>query len=212
MTSGDAGVDLFWIPLGAGGHLVRFCGIVFELVGAALAHRPRQALHHAALVVTVDGATYAIELAPAWSAAATDRGVVCTGPVGSRLLGVSRWFRYELRCWRGGRIPDLDFAVGGPRRLSSDAPAARRVLDAVAEVPSRVWGRAEPDTGDMWNSNSVVAFLLARAGLPAGELRPPAGGRAPGWRAGVAVAEQRGLATPGARVAGAQTTTITTAK
>jgi hypothetical protein len=37
----------------------------------------------------------------------------------------------------------------------------------------------------MWNSNSVIAWLLAAAGLPAGELTPPRHGRAPGWHAGL---------------------------
>jgi hypothetical protein len=39
----------------------------------------------------------------------------------------------------------------------------------------------------MWNSNSVVAWLLERSGHDA-DLRPPGGGRAPGWAAGVALA------------------------
>jgi hypothetical protein len=42
----------------------------------------------------------------------------------------------------------------------------------------------------MWNSNSVIAWLLERTGLPAADLFPPAGGRAPGWKAGIAVARR----------------------
>jgi len=42
----------------------------------------------------------------------------------------------------------------------------------------------------MWNSNSIVAWLLARARLGAEATRPPAGGRAPGWRAGLVVARR----------------------
>ena len=34
----------------------------------------------------------------------------------------------------------------------------------------------------MWNSNSVIAWLLASSGLPMDEIGPPAGGRAPGWK------------------------------
>ena len=45
----------------------------------------------------------------------------------------------------------------------------------------------------MWNSNSVIAWLLVRAGLPAEEIAPPAHGRAIGWRSGVLAA----LGTPG---------------
>jgi hypothetical protein len=40
----------------------------------------------------------------------------------------------------------------------------------------------------MWNSNSVIAWLIARAGIPADAVAPPPGGRAPGWRSGLAVA------------------------
>jgi hypothetical protein len=40
----------------------------------------------------------------------------------------------------------------------------------------------------MWNSNSLIAWLLTRAGIDAQGLEPPTGGRAPGWRAGIDVA------------------------
>jgi len=40
----------------------------------------------------------------------------------------------------------------------------------------------------MWNSNSVVSWVLSRAGLVEGAGRPPGNGRAPGWDAGVVVA------------------------
>ena len=43
----------------------------------------------------------------------------------------------------------------------------------------------------MWNSNSVVAWLLARTGLPVDEITPPPGGRAPGWRAGLVAARRQ---------------------
>ena len=36
-----ASVDLYWIPLGAGGHFVHFNGLVYEAVRAAIQHRPR---------------------------------------------------------------------------------------------------------------------------------------------------------------------------
>ena len=42
----------------------------------------------------------------------------------------------------------------------------------------------------MWNSNSVIAWLLARSGLPMEAIRPPAGGRAPGWEAGLVMARR----------------------
>jgi hypothetical protein len=40
----------------------------------------------------------------------------------------------------------------------------------------------------MWNSNSVVSWLLSKAGIPADRITAPRGGRAPGWCAGLVVA------------------------
>jgi hypothetical protein len=40
----------------------------------------------------------------------------------------------------------------------------------------------------MWNSNSVVSWLLARSDLRPERMAPPAGGRAPGWAAGIRIA------------------------
>jgi hypothetical protein len=191
-TSGTAAVDLYWIPLGAGGHSVRFNGWVFEAIEAARQHRPRCDLYHAALVVEVDGDRYTIEIAPSPDADEASRGVVGSGAVGSRYVGRWRLFRYEVRCWRGGSIPDLDWAVGGPHRLSSDPRVARRLLNLLATVPTPVWGRDELKAGEMWNSNSMIAWLIASAGLSTQLVRPPACGRAPGWDAGLVVARRRG--------------------
>lgn len=189
-NSPTAAADLYWIPLGAGGRYVRFNGRVFEAIAAARRHRPRCDLYHAALVVECDRERYTIELAPSPDADGANRGVVATGAVGSRCAGRLRLFRYELRCWRDGSIPDLGEAVGGPCRLSSDPRVVRRLLDVVATAPTPVWGRDELRTGEMWNSNSVIAWLLATAGVPPQLLRPPPHGRAPGWDAGLEVARR----------------------
>lgn len=130
-TSRTAVVDLYWIPLGAGGHSVRFNGRVFEAVETARQHRNRCDLYHAALVVELDADHYAIELAPSPDADEASRDVVATGAVGSRCLGRLRLFRCEVRCSHGGSIPDLGEAVGGPRRPTSDPGVARRLLDLV---------------------------------------------------------------------------------
>jgi hypothetical protein len=187
-------VDLYWIPLGAGGHCVRFNGRVFEAIAAARGHRRRCDLYHAALVVAVDGDRYAIEIAPSPNADEASRGVVGTGAVGSRHIGRLRLFRYEVRCWRGGSIPDLSYAVGGAHRLTTDPRVARRLLGLVAAAPLPVWGRDELGAGEMWNSNSLIAWLIASAGLPTERLRPPPDGRAPGWNAGLLVAGCRSAA------------------
>ncbi|MDX6689470.1 MAG: hypothetical protein QOF55_365 [Thermoleophilaceae bacterium] len=189
-ASRTAAVDLYWIPLGAGGHCVRTNGRVFEAFAAARQHRQQCGLYHVALAVQLNGDRYTIELAPSPDADGASRGVVGTGAVGSRSVGWLRLFRYEVRCWNGGSIPDLGEAVGGPRTLTTDPRVARRLVDLVTTVPRPVWGRDELKAGEMWNSNSMIAWLIATAGLPTDQLRPPPRGRAPGWSAGLEVARR----------------------
>src|SRR4051812_12540944 len=179
MPDHDATIELYWIPLGAGGRSVRLNGKLYEALTAARSRRQRYDLYHAALVVSLDGERYTIEVAPSPDTDDKGRGVVATGAVGSRWAGWLRLFRYEVRCWRGGSIPDLKWAVGGPHRLTDDPATARRLLGVVPAVPTPVWGRDELETGDMWNSNSVIAWLIATAGLPTDALPPPPRGRAP---------------------------------
>jgi hypothetical protein len=188
-----AAVDLYWLPLGAGGHSVRLNGRVFETVAAQLERRVPCDLYHSALVVHVPEGRFVIEQAPLRASDGPERGVVAEGAVGSRWAGRFRIFRYEVRRWRGGIIPDVDEAVESPQRLTDDADVARRVLELVPHVPTAVWGRDELATGEMWNSNSVISWLLARSGLPTDVIRPPAGGRAPGWHAGLVVARREQL-------------------
>jgi hypothetical protein len=189
-----AAVDLYWLPLGAGGHSVRLNGKVFEAIAARLEHRDRCDLYHSALEVSVPEARFVIEQAPA-GRGGDERGVVAGGAVGSRAAGRLRLFRYEIRRWRDGVIPDVAEAVESPQRLTDDLDSARRLLDLVAEAPTPVWGRDELGAGEMWNSNSVVSWLIVRAGVEVEEIALPNGGRAPGWRAGIAVAH-RGRASP----------------
>src|SRR5205807_9219102 len=47
-TSGS--VDLYWLPLGAGGHSVRLNGRIFEAVAARLERRSPCDLYHSALL------------------------------------------------------------------------------------------------------------------------------------------------------------------
>jgi hypothetical protein len=186
MSAGSA-IDLYWLPLGAGGHSVRLNGQAYEFLAALLGRRPPGDLYHSALVVSTSDGRFVIESAPI-RGDSLDRGVVAEGPVGSRWAGRLRIFRYELRRWPNGSIPDIAEAVDSPRRLSTDPAQARRVLELVPNVPTPVWGRDELHAGEMWNSNSMVAWLLARADLAAEHIEPPAGGRAPGWTAGLVVA------------------------
>ena len=187
----EAWIDLYWLPLGAGGRCVGWNGRVYERVVAARQRRSRYDLYHSALQIHSGGVTYAVEMGPAWNVAEPDRGVVCEGPVGARLLGRSRAFRYEVRCWSGGSIPDLAESVGEPRRVTDDPAQAAAVLVLLPQVPPLTWGRDELGTGDMWNSNSLVAWALARSGHDMEAITPPHGGRAPGWLAGLRLPERQ---------------------
>jgi hypothetical protein len=183
-----AAVDLYWLPLGAGGHFVRAYGAAFEAVAARAQRRPARDLYHSALVVHSAAGRFVIEQAPVRDEHGERRGVVAGGAVGTRAAGRFRLFRYEIRRWRDGSIPDVGEAVASPVRLSDDEQLAQRVLEVVPTVPTPVWGRDELATGEMWNSNSVIAWVLASSGIDTSSIHPPAGGRAPGWQAGLAVA------------------------
>jgi hypothetical protein len=193
-----AGVDLYWLPLGAGGWFVRLNGRAFEAVAARLAGRQARDLYHSALEVTVPSGRWVIEMGPATEMNGTSRGVVAEGPVGSRYTALLRVLRYEVRCWRGGTIPGVAEAVDSPQRLTDDPVVAQRILDLVPAIPTPVWGRDDLGAGDMWNSNSFVSWLIVRGGIDPGAARIPAGGRAPGWDAGLTVASR---AAPPARTA-----------
>jgi hypothetical protein len=186
-----AAIDLYWLPLGAGGHSVRLNGRVFEAVVARLERRDRCDLYHSGLEVRVPEGRFVIEMAPIRPSHGAERGVVAEGAVGLRAAGRFRLFRYEVRRWRDGVIPDVAEAVESPLRLSEDPDCARRLLELVPRVPTPVWGRDELRMGEMWNSNSLISWLIARSGLDVGSIRPPLGGRAPGWRAGIVVARRQ---------------------
>ena len=192
--SGASSVDLYWLPLGSGdgGGCVRTSGRIYEVLTAVRRNRAPMDLYHSALVVRLDGATFTIEMTPVWAVGVPDRGVVGEGPVGLPLLGRSRLFRYEVRCWRDGRIPDLGAAVDSPRRVSEDELTAGRVLQLVPRFPLATWGLDEQHAGEMWNSNSLTSWLLARSGHDPGapNVQPPAHGRAPGWSAGLVMADR----------------------
>jgi hypothetical protein len=189
-TEPSGRVDLCWLPLGAGDRLpvVRWNGRLYEALAARRERRPACDIYHAALEVSLDDQRYVVEMAPAWQGKLAAGDVAVVGPVGMRVLGRSRFFRYQVRRWRDGVIPDLEHAVGGRRCLADDAATARRLLDLLPDFPAATWGRDELHAGEMWNSNSLVAWLLARSGVDTARVAPPSGGRAPGWSAGLVVA------------------------
>jgi hypothetical protein len=181
-------VHLYWIPLGAGHHSVRFNGIVYEALCARIERRQRRDLYHSVLELDLPHGHYWVEMTPVPHGDAQERGVVGGGPVGLRALGQLRPFRYEIRRWRDGVVPDLDYAVASPIRVTDQESVAQRVFDSLADVPPLVWGRDERRNGDMWSCNSVISWTLARAGIHVPAVPLPAHGRAPGWAAGLAVA------------------------
>ena len=186
-------LELYWIPLGAGdgigARVVRLSGAIYERLKALIQRRSPQRLFHAALVAETADGRCVVEMTPVPRAGSPDeRGVVGGGAVGSKHLGRARIFRYEIRRWSGGVIPDIGDAIDSPVVISTDVGEVSQVLALLPEVPSNVWGRDDARTGDMWNSNSVVSWTLARAGCADRAGPPPQHGRAPGWEAGITVA------------------------
>jgi hypothetical protein len=184
-----ATIELYWIPLGAGQHVVRVSGKTFEALSALVQRRPRCDLYHSALAVTVPAGRYVIEMTPVADGHGATRGVVAEGVVGSRRLGRFRVFRYEVRRWLGGTIPDASDAAA-PVTIEVDMACAQSLLDLASSIPTPIWGRDELAADEMWNSNSVTSWLLTRSGVDTRHIGPPSGGRAPGWRAGIVIAER----------------------
>ena len=131
--------------------------------------------------VAVPSGRYMVEMTPVPDREGERRGVVAEGPVGLRAAGCLRLFRYEVRRWRDGVVPDLGFAVESPVTVATDSGFAEALFDLLPSVPTLTWGRDEARTGDMWSCNSVTSWALTRAGsTPTPSrcrlaLEPPAG-------------------------------------
>ena len=78
--------------------------------------------------------------------------------------------------------------------MATDRARSELLLRLVPQVPAFTWGRDETGVGDMWNSNSLTSWLLASSGHDLTSMVPPDGGRAPGWQAGLVLADR--LTTP----------------
>jgi hypothetical protein len=146
-------------------------------------------LYHSALKLGLDGVGVStLELTPAFVASPVP--ALVAGPVGARAAGRFGLFRYELRLIPGEDLPDEGWAVGAPVRLSDERAAVERVIELAHMVPAYTWGRRVQGTAEMWTSDSVISWVLVKAGLDASAAGPPADGRAPGWDAGLAVARR----------------------
>jgi hypothetical protein len=81
-----------------------------------------------------------------------------------------------------------------PRIAPGDGPPTKigaRRYSIWWRTRTPVWDRDELGTGEMWNSNSVIAWVIATSGIETESIRAPAGGRAPGWQAGIEVARRQ---------------------
>ena len=182
-------VTLHWIPLGAGARSVRFNGIVYEAVAAGVQRRSRCRLYHSALEIAIPTGRFMAEMTPVPKEPGERRGVVAVGPVGIRAAGCVRLFRYEVRRWQDGIVPDLACAVFSPV-VTRDPATAQRVFSLLPSVPTATWGRDELRTGEIWSCNSITSWVLARAGADMEAIPFPAAARAPGWIAGLIVARR----------------------
>jgi hypothetical protein len=109
-----ARIDLYWLPLGAGGHSVRLNGRVFEAVAARLEGRPACDLYHSALVVQVPEGRFVIEQAPVRTT--TARTVAWLPKVRSEAAGRDASGSSATRCAAG---------VGESSRMSPKRSKAR---------------------------------------------------------------------------------------
>ena len=57
----QASIELYWLPLGAGGWLVRLNGRIYEAIHALLERRRPLDLYHSALIVRVPEGRFVIE-------------------------------------------------------------------------------------------------------------------------------------------------------
>jgi hypothetical protein len=108
-AASEASIELYWLPLGAGGWLVRLNGRIYEAIHALLEHRRPLALYHTALVVRLAEGRFVVENCwPIPDADGASRGVVVDGPVGS---------------WRAGAYSATRCAAGAT--ASSPTPTRR---------------------------------------------------------------------------------------
>ena len=119
---------------------------------------------------------FVIEQAPIRAATAPSAASSPRVRSAARAAGRFRLFRYEVRRWRDGVIPDVAEAVESPQRLSDDPDCARRLLELVPQVPTPVWGRDE--LRRRRDVELELADLLAdRAQRPRRRVDPPSGRR-----------------------------------
>ena len=186
----ESTVELFWLPVGAGTHFQRASLVAYDWCLSHIARRPRAAFVHAALKVKLEGRTFTLELMPV--PAHQNVAPLLTGPVGISIAGRLRLFRYQLVCRETDSLPDEGWAINSPVLLSTDAAFGKRLMALAPLVPANVWVAGRPAPRRCGHLIRPSRWLLHRTGLDAAALQRPPGTQAPGWAAGIQVAEGRG--------------------
>ena len=169
-----SGIDLYWLPLGAGGHSVRLNGLVFEAIAARLAAPgpPTSTTRRSRSTCRRDGR----DRAGAGVGRERRPGRRRRGSVGTRAAGRFRLFRYEVRRWRDGVIPDLAEAVESPRRLSDDRDLRAAVARARAGVADASLGSRRAAHGRDVELELAHLLAVVRSGLDVDSIRLPRAG------------------------------------
>ena len=143
------GLDLYWIPLGAGTRVVQVSGKTYEALCARLQRRRPCPLYHSALVATTGEGRFTIEMTPIpGPRGPQERGVVAEGAVGLRWAGSSSSCpTCPPRC---GAATSCTPAICGTRTRSSPgcssrpgwtAPPATRPAGGGRRGGTRAWSR-----------------------------------------------------------------------
>ena len=175
-------VKLFQIPVGGDS-----ASSTLGVLGGIFVKNPyNRTFYHSALEVQLvennECVRYVIELQNYVEGAEAQQAVgqVLSGGFGSFVNALVGRV-YGIRKWKNGQIEDIDTAAPNPRLVTDDCRAVERVLSLVTQIPTH-------DYGLDWTSNSVISWLLERAGLDPNTLPPPPGGIRPGWEEGAAAA------------------------
>ena len=168
-------IELYWLPLGAGGRFVRLNGRIYEALHALVERRRPLDLYHSALEVRGPEGRFIIENCwPIPDQESAARGVVVEGPVGSRRMARWRVFRYEVRRWRDGTIADADEAVASPQPLSDDLLVAGRLLIRHVELQLAHLLAARPQWAPNGHNHSASRLTRPRMGGGSNHGPPPA--------------------------------------
>ena len=169
---------------------MRFNGHLCAPRKTCLERRRPCEVRHSALQIQVPEGRFVVAQTPVPRLSVERRGVVAEGAVGASWAGRFRIFRYEIRLWRNGHIPDVAEAVDSPQRLNSDETLCVARARPGVEVPTPVWGRMGCDR-EMWNWKAITASTSTAAGSRLVDTASR-GGPPPGSRAGVTAARTPG--------------------